>query len=427
MAYADGRQLTGDELLTANNWLHNEAKGDKTLMAQKATEYGLNAAQRAQLGITGLAGQAWNNGADAQPNEITNAKAWATGKTGQQVYDKAKELGVTADQFGQVFGISAEDIKAHGYDSPEGMNQQYAGYTFDGTKWNEPKKVPGAATYSGMVAQAGVTPWNVTPEQTVQHQANQIIRADSPLMQQARGQAMQQMNERGLVNSSLAIQAGQDAVMGRALEIAKPDAETFGNAAQFNAGAENTASMFNAGQLNTTNLADKELAQKESQFSRTLTQQQDQFAQNAALDLRKLGIQVDLARMDDQTRRYLAELGASTAGVAAGISASAQMAIADANRTFNLAENKTTAFNRQWENYTDRVLKITVDPNLGEKTKDKLIASETNAFKGWAAVNNIVGDLTFVDSYGGTNKPAPAPSPAQSSAGSTVWAQPDAL
>lgn len=416
MAYADGRQLTGDELLTANNWLHNEAKGDKNLMAQKATEYGLSPSQRAQLGITGLAGQAWNNGADAQPNEITNAKTWATGKTGQQVYDKAKELGVTADQFGQVFGISAEDIKAHGYDKPEGMNQQYAGYTFDGTKWNPPQKAQGMA-YSGMVAQAGVTPWNVTPDQLVENRANNIVKSDSPLMQQARGQAMQQMNERGLVNSSLAIQAGQDAVLGKALEIAKPDAETYGNAAQFNAGSENTASMFNAGQLNTTNLADKELAQKESQFSRTLTQQQDQFAQNAALDLRKLGIQVDLAKLDDQTRRYLGEIGASTAGVAAGISGSAQMAIADANRTFNAAENKTNAFNRQWEIYNDRVLKITVDPSLDAATKDKMISTETNAFKGWAAVNNIVGDLTFVDSYGGTNQAAPAPAPAPASTG----------
>ena len=49
MAWNDGRALTTDELLVANNWLHNEAKGDTDLLAKKATEYGMNNAQRQQL------------------------------------------------------------------------------------------------------------------------------------------------------------------------------------------------------------------------------------------------------------------------------------------------------------------------------------------------------------------------------------------
>lgn len=524
MAWNDGKALTADEIATTQKWFTNEAKGDTKLLSQKADEFGLNNSQRQQLG---LVGQAYAGGRDLQDWEKTAAQKWATGKDANTVAQKAMEMGVTPEQVGQVFGFTGAQATAAGYGSAQGLNPTMRDNMFNGREWYTPATpaTPTTPASTGMVAtatpatyeaktfdnvkqwtptqfnnvrewsptNATVTNWNVTPDQLVENRTNNIIKADSPLMQMARGAAMQQSNERGLVNSSMAVGAAQDAVLRNALQIAAPDAATYAGAARFNAdasntvgmfnadaanksamsnadsfnrvgmfnadaqnvaassnadafnragmfnteaentaaatnaGAKNTAGMFNAGQLNTTNLADKELAQKESQFSRTLTQQQDQFAQNAALDLRKLGIQVDLARMDDQTRRYLAELGASTAGVAAGISASAQMAIADANRTFNLAENKTTAFNRQWENYTDRVLKITVDPNLGEKTKDKLIASETNAFKGWAAVNNIVGDLTFVDSYGGTNKPAPAPSPAQSSAGSTVWAQPDAL
>ena len=47
------------------------------------------------------------------------------------------------------------------------------------------------------------TKWNVDKDQTVQGQLSNIISADSPLMQQAKTGALQQMNQRGLINSSI--------------------------------------------------------------------------------------------------------------------------------------------------------------------------------------------------------------------------------
>ena len=82
------------------------------------------------------------------------------------------------------------------------------------------------------------TNWNTNPSQMVQGQLTNIIASDSPLIQQAKTGALQQMNQRGLINSSMAIGAGQDAVIRNALPIAQQDATTNANSAQFNANAQ---------------------------------------------------------------------------------------------------------------------------------------------------------------------------------------------
>lgn len=412
MAWNDGKALTADEIATTQKWFTNEAKGDTKLLSQKADEFGLNNSQRQQLG---LVGQAYAGGRELQDWEKQQARTWATGKTGQEVADKANEMGVTADQLGQVFGWTGADSKAGGYGTTEGLKPDYRGMKFDGTKWYKPA-TPQA---TGMVATAETTPWNVTSDQLVENRTNNIIKADSPLMQQARGGAMQAMNERGLINSSLAVGAAQDAVLNKAIEIAKPDAQTYADAAQFNAGAKNTASMFNAGQTNTFNIADRELTQKGSQFDRQLNQQQTQFDQDLGFRLKQLGLNWDIATMDDQTRRMLGQLSASTAGVAAGISAAGQMAIADADRTYRTSANRTQFLNNAYGNYQSNVLKITLDPSLEPDVKTRLINAEVAGFKTFATMNDVVGDFSFVDSYAntitgknaGTPPPPPPPPP----------------
>lgn len=83
-------------------------------------------------------------------------------------------------------------------------------------------------------------PWEVTADQTVKSQLEQIIAQDSPLMQQARIRALQQANGAGLLNSSMAVTAGQSAVLGAATPIAQADANTYAQAAQFNTDTSNT-------------------------------------------------------------------------------------------------------------------------------------------------------------------------------------------
>ena len=85
---------------------------------------------------------------------------------------------------------------------------------------------------------------------------------------------MQQMNERGLINSSLAAGATQDALIRNGLQIAQPDASTFADAAKTN-----------AGQGNAWNLAQQELSMKGGQFSQELAFKREQMMMDA--DLRR--------------------------------------------------------------------------------------------------------------------------------------------
>lgn len=77
--------------------------------------------------------------------------------------------------------------------------------------------------------------WDNTKDQTTAGQLEGLIKEDSPLMQQARTNALQGMNSRGLLNSSMAVGAAQGAVMDKAIPIANADATQASNVTQYNA------------------------------------------------------------------------------------------------------------------------------------------------------------------------------------------------
>lgn len=111
----------------------------------------------------------------------------------------------------------------------------------------------------------------VQSNELVSDQLTGILDQNSPLMQQARTTALEQMQERGLVNSAMAQSAGQQAVIKEARPIAEGNAAAYGKAAsenqffgnqtqQFNAEAFNKNSQFNANasnQMGLQNAADK--------------------------------------------------------------------------------------------------------------------------------------------------------------------------
>lgn len=100
----------------------------------------------------------------------------------------------------------------------------------------------GAPTF-GDTPQAGPAPWVVDGNQTVASQLEKILKTDSPLMQLARTRAQQDAESRGLRNSTMAATAGEAAMIDRAMPIAQQDAQTFGNAGQFNADSRNTFTL----------------------------------------------------------------------------------------------------------------------------------------------------------------------------------------
>lgn len=109
---------------------------------------------------------------------------------------------------------------------------------------NGPLSAPTTTTVgapgAGGVAQVGQPqPWQVTPDQTVEGRIQSIISAGNPIIQMARTKALEGMNSRGLVNSSMAQQASDAAAYQAALPIAQADAATASKAASYNADEAN--------------------------------------------------------------------------------------------------------------------------------------------------------------------------------------------
>jgi hypothetical protein len=127
-------------------------------------------------------------------------------------------------------------------------------------------------------SQATTTDWNVANNQTVQGQVADITKADGVLMQQAATRANQQSSGRGLLNSSLGVQAGQAALYDAAMPMAMQDAGTFADAAKTNAGERNTTSRFNADAKNFRNMGMFDAA---TGIYRDTAQQQFQAGENA--------------------------------------------------------------------------------------------------------------------------------------------------
>jgi len=165
-------------------------------------------------------------------------------------------------------------------------------------------------TQSYTAAQAGTTDWNPDEKSTVQGQLTGMLAKDSPLFQRAETRSLQQMNERGLTNSSMAVGAGQAAVIDAATPIAQQDANTFASAGQFNANAKNTAAIQNTGMLNdsfkfgATAANDAEAQRRDALVSGA--QQQAGFTQQTALQAGDLAGQITLKDKELAAQKDLA-------------------------------------------------------------------------------------------------------------------------
>jgi hypothetical protein len=131
------------------------------------------------------------------------------------------------------------------------------------------------------------TKWNVDAGQTVSGQLKDILDSGSPLLKQAEARSNMRMNSRGLLNSSLAVGAGQSALYDAALPIAQADAQTNAQSANFNANASNVASQFGADATNKQALVNQDATNRAAEFQAGATNQANatnQEATNRALE-----------------------------------------------------------------------------------------------------------------------------------------------
>lgn len=184
---------------------------------------------------------------------------------------------------------------------------------------------PGAPAPSYTPAQATsdraqATPYDpkqflVADDQTVQGQLSKILKSGtSPLLQQAETRALQQANQRGLLNSSLAVQAGQEAVIGAALPIAQQDAQTYNQAMTNTGNAQNAALQFGAAGQNQASQVNAQLGTNVNQVNaeavnRAFDQAVANIQQTAVIKLTQEN-QLALANVDNATKQQLSILDA---------------------------------------------------------------------------------------------------------------------
>ncbi len=154
----------------------------------------------------------------------------------------------------------------------------------------------------------------VSDKSTVQNQLAGLLSSGSKLNTMAEQEANRAMNRRGLLSSSLAVGAAQDAVVKNALPIAQQDASTYANADSNNAQFENSSRQWNANAG-----LQKQLALIQSDTSLTVADKQIRSQQLIAENENKNKLQLQqldadtkkaLATMDDASKTKLAQLDA---------------------------------------------------------------------------------------------------------------------
>ena len=208
---------------------------------------------------------------------------------------------------------------------------------------------PSYTTTPANVSTYTATPYSVPREGLVQDQVLKIVGDDSPLMQQARQRAAQEANARGLVNSSIAVGAGEQAVIAQALPMAQQDAQTYANAATNTANQQNAASQFNTGAQNTVGLAN---AQQENA---ALANNQQSAVQLANTRMNNEA-QVALANLDTQTRIALSTMD---------------------TQTRQLLQTNQSASNAYVQAVTN-ISNITTSNTMSQEAKDRAVQSQLN-------------------------------------------------
>ncbi len=82
------------------------------------------------------------NGRALNETEVRQARDLFKGRTAQEIVNLGMSANLSPQQFGQIFGESAETVQAYGYGTQNGVTGGRAGYTFDGGKWSPSKQEP---------------------------------------------------------------------------------------------------------------------------------------------------------------------------------------------------------------------------------------------------------------------------------------------
>lgn len=248
----------------------------------------------------------------------------------------------------------------------------------DGTGLINPSGPAGTATTTNAQATGfqGVQTEVNKPTDTVQGQLAGIIDANSPLMQQAQRRAQEQMNTRGLLNSSLAVGAGQEAVMDRAMPIAQQDASTFTNTRLANQNSSNAGLQFTAA-------AQNQASQTNATLNTDTSQKNAAAANNLQMTTMDQAFKAAVTNADAQNKVLMQQLGDVTKTNLANIEAD-----------FKTLIQTSASASDMFRQTQDAISKVVTDTNMNAQAKVTAI----NGYLGWMKTSlNLVASVNGVD------------------------------
>jgi len=199
--------------------------------------------------------------------------------------------------------IQSRPVSAE-YESPS-----YEGPAMPSTTWQEYDPTPvGIDVLEPLLSEVVL---EGPRSEVVENRIASLVNTNSPLFRAAAGQAMRQAASRGLSNASMAQEAVMDAIIKVAAPIAMADAETFAKQRMLNQGLQNEFRAAN------------NAAYFEQMGQRLNGAIQETLAHVAG------GYALTQTKINDITKRYVADLSSDTQRFSAMLSADTQRYVAD--------------------------------------------------------------------------------------------------
>lgn len=286
-----------------------------------------------------------------------------------------------------------------------GANDFAEGVNYYGFNWQEPRVVQPAAAASGV----GGSRFNPNLDraidaanETIEGRLGNLLKTDergnftNPVVRQSVDRAMQQMAERGLLNSSMASQAAQEAAIAKAIEIVGPDAERYFQQGRANQDAQNV------------------FARDEVNFGYDLQKmsyasQLDMMKLNAQLDLDREKLTMSGSQFNQELKYKYDSLNLS----------SADRAAADARAQKNALEiNSITSVNNAYDLYLRRISDIDNNAEYSAEAKVQMKNQAGKDFDIYARAKGIALEMDLGNRFSvSSTATAPSSTSAESAAG----------
>jgi len=227
---------------------------------------------------------------------------------------------------------------------------------------------------------------------------NSIISSGSPLMETARTSAAQNSARRGLMNSSIGVQAGEQAVIETATPIANADANLSQQQNLTNQSARNTANIQNANNAIQSGAQGRTLMEQARIEDTRLGQNQAQFDVSSGLER---------DRLTQNQSQFEAQQGLT-------------MQLAELEAKFKNEIQSSANISQAWSTLQQGIAQIQNNPELSPEAKQTMIESQLASFQAfssfWQKATGGSVDVSDLLNFGvapgaGGAAPAPAPGP----------------